>query len=49
MRAQLNQAVDNLEEVLKGAGFNLADVVRLNIFTTDVDRYFIEIEATAVR
>jgi len=40
MRAQLNQAIDNLEEVLKDAGFSLSDVVRLNIYTTDVNRYF---------
>jgi enamine deaminase RidA (YjgF/YER057c/UK114 family) len=38
MRAQLNQAFDNLEAVLRAAGFALGDVVRLNYYTTDVDR-----------
>ncbi len=38
MRAQVSQALDNLEIVLQAAGFSLADVVRLNIYTTDVDR-----------
>ena len=40
MRAQVSQALDNLETVLDQAGFTLADVVRLNIYTTDVDRFF---------
>ena len=40
MHAQLNQALDNLETVLKSADFQLSDVVRLNIFTTDVDAFF---------
>ena len=30
-------AVDNLEAVLRDAGMGLANVVRLNIYTTDVD------------
>lgn len=37
MRAQLNSAFDNLETVLAAANFRLADVVRLNYYTTDVD------------
>jgi 2-iminobutanoate/2-iminopropanoate deaminase len=40
MSAQLNQAMDNLETVLREAGFELSDVVRLNYYTTDVDRFF---------
>jgi enamine deaminase RidA (YjgF/YER057c/UK114 family) len=40
MGAQMSQAVDNLEAVLSGAGASLSDVVRLNIYTTDVDRFF---------
>lgn len=40
MRAQLNQAIDNLETVLKAAGFNLSDVVRITTYTTDLDHYF---------
>lgn len=40
MSAQLAQAVDNLETVLREAGAELSDVVRLNYYTTDVDRFF---------
>ena len=36
MAAQLRQAIANLEVVLKEGGFTLADVVRLNYYTTDV-------------
>jgi enamine deaminase RidA (YjgF/YER057c/UK114 family) len=35
--AQLTQALDNLETVLAQAGSDLAHVVRLNYYTTDVD------------
>jgi enamine deaminase RidA (YjgF/YER057c/UK114 family) len=38
MRAQLGMALDNLATVLQQAGFSMADVVRLNIYTTDVDQ-----------
>lgn len=38
MRAQLNQALDNLGTVLGAAGFKMSDVVRLNFYTTNVDR-----------
>jgi enamine deaminase RidA (YjgF/YER057c/UK114 family) len=37
MLAQLNQALDNLEDVLDAAAFQMADVVRMNYYTTDVD------------
>lgn len=40
MRAQIRQAFDNLQEVLRSAGFSLSDVVRLNYYTTDVDSFF---------
>ena len=40
MAAQLGLAVDNLEAVLVGAGMTLANVVRLNVYTTDVDSLF---------
>jgi enamine deaminase RidA (YjgF/YER057c/UK114 family) len=39
MAAQLRQAFDNLETVLKGADLTLADVVRLNYYTTDIPAY----------
>ena len=37
MGAQLSLALDNLETVLRQGGFSLSDVVRLNVYTTDVD------------
>lgn len=37
MRNQLALALDNLEAVLGAAGMNLADITRLNIYTTDID------------
>ena len=40
MEAQLNQTLDNVETVLREAGAGLSDVVRLNIYTTDVDGFF---------
>jgi enamine deaminase RidA (YjgF/YER057c/UK114 family) len=40
MGAQLTQTLDNLETVLREAGAELSDVVRLNFYTTDVDRFF---------
>jgi enamine deaminase RidA (YjgF/YER057c/UK114 family) len=39
MRAQCLQALDNLETVLQAAGMTLANVVRLNYYTTDVDAF----------
>lgn len=38
LRAQLEKALENLETVLRGAGLALSDVVRLNYYTTEVDR-----------
>jgi enamine deaminase RidA (YjgF/YER057c/UK114 family) len=40
MAAQLALGVDNLEAVLAGADMTLANVVRLNVYTTDVDELF---------
>lgn len=40
MAAQLALALDNLETVLAEAGMSLANLVRLNVCTTDVDRLF---------
>jgi len=37
MASQAVQALDNLEAVLKEAGMDLSNVVRLTIYTTDVD------------
>jgi enamine deaminase RidA (YjgF/YER057c/UK114 family) len=40
MTAQVSQALDNLETVLEKAGMNLSNVVRMNIYTTDVEGIF---------
>lgn len=37
MAAQLALSTDNLEAVLGEAGMSLANLVRLNVYTTDVD------------
>ena len=37
MRGQIELALDNLEAVLTEAGLGLRDVVRLGVYTTDVD------------
>jgi len=41
--SQLGLALDNLQAVLDGAGMTLANVVRLNIFTTDVDAFLAQL------
>lgn len=38
--AQLGLSIDNLEAVLGEAGMSLANLVRLNVYTTDVDLLF---------
>jgi enamine deaminase RidA (YjgF/YER057c/UK114 family) len=40
LAAQLLAALENLEAVLAGASMSLADVVRLNYFTTDLDAFY---------
>ncbi|WP_189026298.1 RidA family protein [Nocardia rhizosphaerihabitans] len=40
MAAQLALSIDNVEGVLKEAGMTLANLVRLNVYTTDVDLLF---------
>jgi enamine deaminase RidA (YjgF/YER057c/UK114 family) len=40
MAAQLALSIDNLEAVLGEAGMSLSNLVRLNIYTTDVDLLF---------
>jgi enamine deaminase RidA (YjgF/YER057c/UK114 family) len=39
MAAQIGQALDNVETVLKAAGMDLGNLVRLNMYTTDVDLF----------
>lgn len=40
MAAQLGLAIDNLEAVLAQAQMSLVNLVRLNVYTTDVDALF---------
>ncbi|MFD0415363.1 RidA family protein [Streptomyces sp. NPDC127108] len=40
MAAQLALSLDNLEAVLAEADMSLANLVRLNVYTTDVDQLF---------
>ncbi len=40
MAAQLALSIDNVEAVLGAAGMSLANVVRLSVYTTDVDLLF---------
>ena len=40
MGAQLALSLDNLEAVLGEAGMSLANLVRLNVYTTDIDLLF---------
>jgi enamine deaminase RidA (YjgF/YER057c/UK114 family) len=39
MAAQLELALDNLEAVLAAADMTFVNVVRLNVYTTDLDEY----------
>src|SRR3954453_17325419 len=39
MAAQLELSLDNLEAVLAAADMTLANVVRLNVYTTDFDEF----------
>jgi enamine deaminase RidA (YjgF/YER057c/UK114 family) len=49
MTAQLNLAFDNLETVLAGAGMTLANVVRLNYYTTNVDTFMSHVNVPTER
>lgn len=49
MKSQIIQALDNLETVLRDSGMSLADVVRLNYYTTDVDGFIAAGEALGRR
>jgi enamine deaminase RidA (YjgF/YER057c/UK114 family) len=40
LAAQLALSLDNLEAVLGAAGMSLANLVRLTVYTTDVDQLF---------
>jgi enamine deaminase RidA (YjgF/YER057c/UK114 family) len=47
--AQLTLSIDNLEAVLGEAGMSLANLVRLNVYTTDVDLLFQHYSVLAAR
>jgi enamine deaminase RidA (YjgF/YER057c/UK114 family) len=49
MVAQLGQAFDNLEEVLRESGAGLSDVVRVNYYTTDIEAFFGATEVLGTR
>ncbi len=49
MRAQITLALDNLEILLRESGFAFKDIVRLNIFTTDVDKFLENYDAFITR
>ncbi len=49
MPKQIGMAMDNLDAVLAGPGMSLADVVRLNVYTTDVDQFMAHAGVLALR
>lgn len=49
INAQFNKAIDNLEAVLKAADMDLSNLVKITVFTTDVDAYFGAAAANASR
>jgi enamine deaminase RidA (YjgF/YER057c/UK114 family) len=49
MAAQINEALDNLETVLREARMALSDVVRLNYYVTDLDAFLGAAEALGQR
>lgn len=49
MAGQISKALDNLETVLTQAGYELRDIVRLNVCTTDVDAFFQNYQVVASR
>lgn len=49
MRAQINAAMDNVEALLKEAEYTLADLVRLNVYTTDMDACLQNFDAVVAR
>jgi 2-iminobutanoate/2-iminopropanoate deaminase len=45
MRRQIQQVCENLRTALAGAGATMADVVRRQTFTTDIDAFFQHVDA----
>ena len=48
MAAQIRQVFENIKVALAAAGATMADVVKRQTFTTDIDAYFENIEARMV-
>lgn len=42
MRTQLIQTIENLEHLIKTAGYECSGIVRLNVYTTSVATFFTE-------
>ncbi|GGX35109.1 enamine deaminase RidA [Aquimarina muelleri] len=40
MKSQLIQSIQNLEKVIKEAGYEIKNIVRLNIYTTSSEEFF---------
>ncbi|MDR3024934.1 RidA family protein [Chryseobacterium sp.] len=40
MKSQLEQAIANLEEVIRTAGYECSGIVRLNIYTTSTEEFW---------
>src|SRR5262245_46096613 len=49
MRGQIVLAMNNIETVLKAAGYDWPNVVRLNYYTTDVQQFFAAYDAAIDR
>ncbi len=49
LRGQMGLAMDNLEAVLAKAGMGLSNVVRLTIYTTEIDDVFKNFDAVTSR
>ena len=45
MRAQMRQVFENIRTALAAAGATMADIVKRQTFTTDIDAYFEHIDA----
>ncbi len=49
MRSQITLALDNLEAVLNAANMNLTNVIRLDIYATDVDELMANFDVLGAR
>ena len=49
MKAQMKLALDNLETVLRHAGYTFSDVVGMNIYATDMEAFMAEFEVLSSR